>query len=189
MQVATRLDSIMYGVVGACIFKYYRHIWDRYKNISLVVGACIILISRNLDYNFVGREGIYSSFYSSVFSFSMECFGDLLILPFFSNIKRATGRVRNVVTFLAVISYSSFLVNFTLVAFYIMGPLPHMGLSDNAYLAVRYLGTLFLSIVLGAFLYITVESPFLALRNKLEKKRREKLAYSPQPVLEPVKKV
>jgi peptidoglycan/LPS O-acetylase OafA/YrhL len=186
MQVTTRLDSIMYGVIGACLFKYYRHLWDRYKNISLVVGICIIGVSRILDYYFIGREGVPSNYYSSIFSFSMECFGDLLILPFFSNIKRGKGKVRNFVTFMSIISYSSYLVNFTLVAFYIMGPLPHMGLSDRVYLMVRYMGTLLLSTTLAVLLYITVEYPFLLLRNKLEKKRRNKLAYSPQPVLEPV---
>lgn len=142
-----------------------------------------------LHFIFVGREGIYSNLYSSIFSFSMECFGDLLLLPFFSNIKSGKWKVSRFVTFMSVISYSSYLVNFSLVAFFIMPRLPHFGLSGNAYYAFHYVGTLLLSTVLAAALYLCVEHPFLLLRKNLEKRRSNKIDYSPQPVLEPVEKV
>jgi peptidoglycan/LPS O-acetylase OafA/YrhL len=172
MQVTTRLDSIMYGVVAACIYCYYRNTWNRYKNISLITGITIIWITRTLDYSFIEQEGIYSNFYSSVFTFSCQCFGAMLILPFFENIKQGKGKLSRFITFISVISYSLYLLNFALVALFIMPRMPHWGLPDKLYYVVRYLATLIVSVGLACILYIAVEHPFLYLRSKLGKKRR-----------------
>jgi peptidoglycan/LPS O-acetylase OafA/YrhL len=178
MQVSTRLDGIMYGVVAACIYKYHRNIWNRYKNISLIIGICLLWLMRTLQYHYVLKDTYNGSFFASVFSLSFSCFGAMLILPFFENIKLGKGRLWRFVTFLSVISYSLYLVNFAFVSISVMPHMPHWGLSGNVYLAVRYIAALMLSIGLACILYITVEHPFLYLRSKLEKKKRNKINSS-----------
>jgi peptidoglycan/LPS O-acetylase OafA/YrhL len=61
-QVSTRLDSIMYGVVGAFIQYYYQEKWLKYKKELLIIGIALLLLSKFI----IPRYATIGSFYNAV---------------------------------------------------------------------------------------------------------------------------
>lgn len=166
MQVTTRLDSLMYGVFGAWVYYYHREKWQQRRKLRAIIGAVMILLARAIGiYYIVVHEGLYSS----VFSFSIEAFAVLLILPYFEGIKTGKGFLAPVMTFTSIISYSIYLLNFTLVALWLMYIWPDFGLSGYSYHLMRFIAFWTLSISLSVCLYLLVEHPFLKLRDKIVK--------------------
>ena len=43
-QVITRMDSLMYGVLGAFLSSYYKEWWLRYKNITFGAGIFLLIL-------------------------------------------------------------------------------------------------------------------------------------------------
>lgn len=161
-QVTTRLDSIMYGVLGAYVYHYHRGQWSRYKNKLAITGLVIILVTRSYDYMLISKEALYSS----VLSFSLASLGVLLVLPYFEHIKKRRGKVAAPITFLSIISYSAYLLNFTFVGGWL---LPHLGFTAAKNQSATYLLFISLSIISATLLYLLIEYPFLQLRNKMVK--------------------
>ena len=161
-EVLTRLDSNMYGVVGAFMLYYYNEVWKKYKNILLISGIAIIICHRYfLDILYEGY-GIYKC----VFSFSLVSLGVLFTLPFLNELKKGTGIIYQVFTFISIISYSLYLVNYSIFNGYAVRLLNICSFTGNTLLTAQYIWYWIFSFVAAYLLYKLFEKPMMELREK-----------------------
>ena len=100
-QVITRLDSLMYGVLGGWIAFYYPQKWSKYKKLVFFVGLFFLLFDRYFAPILFGEIGLYSA----VFSFSIISFSVLLLLPFLSTWKTYYGFMYKPIMYISLCSY------------------------------------------------------------------------------------
>lgn len=158
-QVFTRLDSLMYGVIGAYIAYHYKALWLKYKTPLLLIGLALLVIPKFLITN-------YGTLYFSVFSTSVNALATLFLLPYLNEVKAGRGSIYKTVTYISLISYSIYLINLSIVRRWIIG---NIDLTDvNIYLAIIIKFALFwaLTIVLSILLYKYFEIPTTRLRDK-----------------------
>lgn len=166
-QVITRLDSIMFGLLGAWVAFYFKSFWLRYKNQFLVAGILLMVLHKTLIYFRIDFGLTYNAYYC-VWSFSLVSLATLLVIPFLSEIKKGKGKIYAALTRISLISYSMYLVNLTLVqelifkAMYKIWPLNYSELTPLFYFALVWVFTIFISILL----YKYFEVPTTKLRDK-----------------------
>lgn len=168
MQVVTRLDSLMYGVIGALVAYFNPARWQSRKMLKLVLGIGLLVLNKILD-DLVKAD--WYVFYHTVFYLSLNSIGTLLTLPFLSAWRSAQGKLPQAVTYISLISYSLYLVNLTPVHEYLMpfinrhiiGTSVSAGVVRNVDLLLFFPMTL----VLSVYLYRFVEKPFIRLRDKI----------------------
>ena len=164
-QVSTRLDSLMFGVIGAFVHRNYYKLWDKYKVLLFIIGIIIFI---SLKYNLFQLEK-YGLFYC-VFSFSLISIATLFLIPFLVSIKNGKGFLYKSLTYISLISYSMYLINLTIVQFWILGNIEWSLLSDfngYLYLSVRYALYWVLTIVISIIIYKFFEIPLMNLRDKV----------------------
>jgi peptidoglycan/LPS O-acetylase OafA/YrhL len=175
-QVITRLDSLMYGVIGAYIAYYYKSVWLKYKNSLLLIGLFLFSVLKTLE--IFNLEGL--GIYKYVFSFSLESTATLCLLPYLANFKQTGGKLFKPITYMSLTSYSMYLINLTLVTSWIMGighirfSLPWIP-SHSIYMGIAKFFDVFaffiITSVLSILIYKYFELPFTALREKVEAKK------------------
>ena len=153
--VLMRLDAISFGLLLAWIYSFYKNFWDKWKNISLVLGVGIVLFLLN-------DSTPNSSYYRQVFYFSITPLAIALVLPWAEGIKSSWKHLVAVVTHVSKISYSMYLINLALVAQVFGLNYPVTGNADGI---MKYL--IYWGIVIGAssLLYYVVERPILKWRD------------------------
>jgi peptidoglycan/LPS O-acetylase OafA/YrhL len=112
-SVPTRIDNIMWGLLGSYLAFYKKRIWTSYKNLLFVVG--IIGFLSNHFYRVFSDLNTYNILCQK----QVQLFFILLTIPKLSAITKGRGKMANVITFIATISYSIYLVHATLFAFLI----------------------------------------------------------------------
>lgn len=157
--VISRLDSIMYGVLGAYIFVFYNNFWNRYLNLFFFLGiGCLLLSLSHFWYSVPLMNAIFLSVVTSL--------GALLLLPKLNSLKSSTKpRFREkFITLISLISYSMYLSNLWVKEFlkFFINP------NDFPILFIVFFWS---SLLLVAYLlYRLIEQPILKLRDKyLEK--------------------
>ncbi|MEZ4801912.1 MAG: acyltransferase [Gelidibacter sp.] len=164
-QVITRLDSLMFGVIGAYIQFYNPRKWTQSKFLFLIIGVSLFIITKLLYvFHFIPAE----SFYNCVFSFTVTSLATLALLPFLSQMKQGNGFIHKGVTIISLISYSMYLINFTVVQGIIIKTIPWDSITRNHDLTilVKY-GFFWLITVIGSILiYKYYEIPLTSLRDK-----------------------
>lgn len=162
-QVFTRLDAIMYGVLGAFIYLKNKIFLKKWKTIFFSIGVLIFLIQKfYLDYKSL-------SLYFSVFSFSLTSIATMFLFPTLMEMKSGKGVVYKVITYISLISYSMYLINLSIVQNWILKSIDFSGLAElNGYLfiAVKYFLYWFFTISISIILYKYFELPFMKLRTK-----------------------
>lgn len=162
-QVFTQLDSLMFGVIGAYIFYFFKSHWVKYKKMFLVLGIVLFLIVRYNWFNFE-RLGLFYS----VFSFTGNSLATLFLLPYLSTLKSGKGVVYRIITYISLISYSIYLINSNLMR-WIINSIDWTTLEQfngYAFLLIRYFLYWFLTIVISILLYKYFELPMMNLRDK-----------------------
>jgi peptidoglycan/LPS O-acetylase OafA/YrhL len=153
--VITRLDSLVYGVVGAYIAHYYPKRWVKHKTTLLVIGLVLLVLTRvpfPLD-----------SLFTYVFSFSLTSAATLLLLPYLSQWKTGRGMLYKALTHISMISYALYLVHRTLVMHTLVDPLGMaVPLSPLVLFALVWL----LSWTLSVLMHNYFEVPIMRLRNR-----------------------
>ncbi|MFN8277168.1 MAG: acyltransferase [Chitinophagales bacterium] len=164
-QVITRLDSLMFGVLGAYFKHYHFKIWNQYKLAFLVSGLIILLITKYI----LPVTQYYNSFYGCVCSFSLMAFGTLLLLPWLSNFQLVKQRLTKWITHISLISYSMYLLNLTIIQNTLMEYFPWevLQLSNNAIALIKYALFWILVIGLSSLLYRYYERPMTRLRDQI----------------------
>lgn len=162
-QVFTRLDRLMFGFLGSYVHFYNNSFWHKFRNLSLVLGLLLLLI-----FKVVEISGI-NTLYNSVFSFSITSITTLLFLPYLSNVKKGKGIIFKILTYISLTSYSIYLINFSIVKFWILNNIDFSFLSDiNTYLSLitKLIVYWSLTFILSILLYKNFEIPTTNLRDK-----------------------
>ncbi len=161
-----RLDSLMYGVIGAYLYRKFPSLWSRFKFISLSLGLLLLILLKLNPFDWIN---IYRPLI-----FNYESIATLLLLPFLSELK--TTKIRsldNLFIFISIISYSMYLLNFSIVSQSII-PLVHKGFAtlNLEYLncsPIDYFLFWFFTVGLSFLIYNYFEYPITQLRERFTK--------------------
>lgn len=154
--VITRLDSLMIGVLGAWFYHYKNQLFFKSKNQLFALGLILFFINKLLI-----SFGVltFAGFYMKVVYFTVLPFSILLMVPFIYYLNPSRNKLVNTIIVKgSLISYSLYLLNFTIVSLLFINPLQ---------INYRYKFILFwfLSIVFAILMYKYVEVPFMKLRE------------------------
>ena len=165
-QVATRLDSLMFGVVGAYINYFHKSLWIKFKIPLLFTGILILLTSKFLLPQFTAIGGVYSC----VFSFTLISVGTLFLLPYLSELKSGNGLLYKPITYISLISYSMYLLNLSIVRRWVIGNIPWQEITDNIYIKVVLNYSIYWLLVIGLsiLIYKYFEIPMTSLRERVK---------------------
>lgn len=167
-QVLTRLDSLMFGVIGAYISFYYSQFWSKYKKPLFWLGIILFILTKFVILGFTGVDGLYFP----VFSFTLISIATLSLLPYLSELKTGKGFLYKCVTYVSLTSYSMYLLNLSIIQFWIINKIPWDNFIENSAIIVilKYGLYLILVILLSILLYKYFEIPMTALRDRKDKK-------------------
>jgi peptidoglycan/LPS O-acetylase OafA/YrhL len=155
--VITRLDAIIYGVLGAYIKFYYADSWTKYRNWMFTLGLLILFLK-------VYITQPYNHFYTKTMSLSLTSLSMMLLLPKADSIKSFKYKfIGKCVTYVSIISYSLYLVNLGIVVKIIKYNFPPQNLWENTLATFAYWLATF---AISAFIYKFYEKPIMNLRDK-----------------------
>lgn len=155
-QVITRIDAIIYGVLAAWVYVYYPAIFNKNRAINFILGCITILLIHNF-------ESQYQPF-QYLLSFSLTSIAIMLTLPFLNNMKQIKFKALQYgIVHISLISYSMYLINLSLVTFWI---LPLFKIQTDFINFFLFWG---ITLVISTILYKKLELPFLTLRDKILK--------------------
>lgn len=155
--VILRLDTIIYGVLGAFVAWYFPKIWKAIRWPAFVLGIVLMYIAMTIPHEL-------GTMYGNVYYFTVVSIACLLFLPLMSGWKaNPLGTVGTGISFISKISYSMYLVNLALVAQVIVKNFPPETLKQHwlAY-AIFWIATISLS----TLLYYFWERPTMKLRDR-----------------------
>lgn len=158
-----RLDSILFGVFFAFI-KYSKPVFfDSKKNLFLILGFLVLATNFYLGYvlNWTNKGRYMCTIYYSVLSFGMACF-----LPYAESVKKARYKFLAFFTFISIISYSLYLINYSIVLELSLKYLNPEGLMQRI---SCYIGFIIISIFGATILYKIIEKPVLNYRDRVVK--------------------
>jgi len=113
MIVVLRIDSLMYGIIAACLYRYKRALWIQYKLIALIAGLAVIIFMEIDPKKWLQS---YPPLYSNIQSIAI-----LGLMPFFSELKSTkNSMVDNLFVWISKLSYGLYLLNLTLMIRYII---------------------------------------------------------------------
>lgn len=163
-QVFMRLDSLIYGVLGAYLLFYHSKLWSKRKGLVFIFGIALLIFQRYFTYVELDNYGMYTC----VFSFSINAIGTLCLLPYLNSIKSGKGFVYRSLTYISLISYSMYLLNLCVIKWWIvLIAIPWESISGNEYslLIFRSITYWTLTIVLSIILYKYYELPVMKIRD------------------------
>jgi len=168
--VITRLDNIVFGVLGAYVAFYFRKFWENSSKRLFVLGIVLILIDNlisSLHYfdilSYKGAAGLYSC----GFSFSVMSLGVLLLLPYLDKIKKREGFIYKSITLISLVSYSLYLLHFSLIYFCIMVEVPILANLPKPLFVIVYWT---ICMIASCLMYRFIEKPFMDSRKTILKK-------------------
>lgn len=176
MQVASRLDSLMYGVLGAYAYMFYNKIFLDYKKVFFFLGLLILFTLKYL----IGFTSYV--FYNNVFFFMLESIGTLFLIPFLVSIKKGHGLLFKIITFISIISYSMYLLNDSVIQGLLLpGTFKILGIVESKssyFLLTKYFLYWSYTLLVSYILFILWERPMTSFRDKivLNKSKELKLA-------------
>lgn len=163
-QVLTRLDSIMYGVLGAYVFCYHSKIWSNYNKKFFALGILLVTSSKILNVlNLKSPIGLYNC----VFSFSTFSIGVLLLLPYLTKLKSKKVFISNIISKTSILSYAMYVLHLSIIQFWIIDKINwhNLPLNSNYIITIKYLLFWILTFLLSHTLYKYFELPFMNLRK------------------------
>jgi peptidoglycan/LPS O-acetylase OafA/YrhL len=167
-QVITRLDSLMFGVVGAYIYFYYFDFWIKYKKSLFILGILLLLVSKFIIPKYLPVNGLYNS----VFSFNLVSISTLFLLPYLSEYKTGKGIFYKPITYISLTSYSIYLLNYSFIQYWIIFKIPWRNFIKNDILVgiSKYSLYLISIMILSIIVYKYFEIPITAIRDKKNKR-------------------
>jgi len=163
MQVITRLDSLMYGVIGAYLSRYFKSHWTVYKIPLLIFGIIGLIANKYCQLNLGG------TMYYFVFYLATNGFFTLCLLPFFSEYKQSSGVFYTIITYISLVSYSLYLTNLTLVQTFIIPSIDSTFFNHFCNLkSINFVLFFLVTFIISTYLYNFVERPIMGIRKYLK---------------------
>jgi peptidoglycan/LPS O-acetylase OafA/YrhL len=164
-QVLPRLDSIMFGVLAAFTAYYYPKLWNK-ANYAFIPFIAFIAL-----YYLKFKNPSNISEYSIVWLPIIKSLIVFISLPYLANWKEfRLPTIGKAITFISLISYSMYLTNLTIVIHIFIKHILHGNYLHKhvlpSYWEYEYILFWLVTIVLSYLLYVTIEVPFMQLRNK-----------------------
>jgi peptidoglycan/LPS O-acetylase OafA/YrhL len=162
-QVVTRLDSLMFGVIGAYVSTFYNGLWLKYKKSLFLLGIILLFLSKFIIPEFVQIASVYYA----VFSFSLISISVLLLMPYLSDLKKGEGVLYQLITRISLISYSMYLLNLSIIQFWIINKIPWNNFVADVYLifVLKYGLYWILLFLISIILYKYFEMPMMKIRE------------------------
>lgn len=162
-QVVSRLDSIMYGILGIYVAYFYKKKWEEYKLTLFATGIFLFLFSKYAFF-IIGL----GTFYNCVFSFTVIAIATICLLPWLSSIKTGKGFFYKMVTYVSLISYSMYLLNLSIHTFISKASI-HINIFQSPYFLslLQFFSFWTLTILASILLYKFFELPIMKLRDRL----------------------
>jgi len=169
--VLYRIDAIYYGVLAAIISMRYKGEWDVYKKELLLIGGIglfvFFFILPHIGITIERFPFFYNVLYFPIQSVLIAC-----LLPFLSNYNliNKTTLFYKVITQISIISYSVYLLHYSVVLFVLRAHFYNENSSwfESLLLTIAYF---VITIVLSVLLYRFYEKPMMNLRDSKQVKR------------------
>lgn len=162
--VLYRIDAIYYGILAAYISLVKPKFWKHIKYKSGLLGIAIIL-GLNL---FITVNNIFiesQSLFWNLFYLPINSIAIMLFLPFLSQLTTTSKFILKPITFISVISYSMYLLHYSIILqllkFYL--PTENLAIFDTIIYILVYLCIV---VLLSYILYAFYERPMMNLRDK-----------------------
>jgi peptidoglycan/LPS O-acetylase OafA/YrhL len=166
-QVITRLDSLMFGMLGAFCSYYYPRVWRSRKKSLLAAGVLILFAARYLPEIVRTTD---TGLYNSVLSFTVLSVGVLLCLPFLSDYTDKGCLLYTPITYISMCSYSMYLLNFTPIAHFAIGAVKRFAGVNTS--TVLYPAYWVIVVGLSMLMYKYFEKPTTEMRRRLRSSHR-----------------
>lgn len=160
-----RLDSLMYGVIGAYLQYKHQDFWRRYKQVFLIIGIFLVVL---MKMNPLGWKEAYGPIIFNIESITTFCF-----LPFLSSYKSTKIKLIDAFfIFISIISYSMYLLNLSVINDLLIPYLDtfiallHLSLKELYF--TNYFLFWFFTVLCSYVLYKVFEHPFTQLRDKVK---------------------
>lgn len=161
--VAYRIDAIYYGVLAAYIAIKSPRLWKRFKGEVLVIGFFLFALFHVI----IGKYGLNSESVPLLFNVFYFPICSILIattLPFLSDWRKAPVGLLRPITFISLISYSMYLLHYSIVLQLMRYELK-IDPESSLYQWVFSVGYLTITILLSYLLYRIYERPMMNLRD------------------------
>jgi len=166
-NVVTRMDSLALGLLGAWLSRHHAILWRRARWPALLLGCGLFI-----GYRWVAQDpgALLRSHpvYYSVFSFNVLGVAGLMTLPAMSQWRGGSGRFYRWVTLTSLISYSLYLLHYSVVRLVLLeslfAALPPMTVALRH--GLIYVSYWVVSFTLALLLYRFFEQPTTRLRTR-----------------------
>jgi peptidoglycan/LPS O-acetylase OafA/YrhL len=167
--VIMRIDNLMYGVIGAYLSYYYKDFWIKSSRILFITGIILLILWKVLSYQYPQIE---TFFYVNIF-YPLFCLGILCILPVLSQFQlKKYGFISSAVTYISLISYSLYLIHYSLIKKLLIDHLLFTSIDKNSIFNIILKNIFYwsASIVGSILIYKYFEIPTMKLRDKIRYK-------------------
>ena len=165
-RILPRLDALMFGVLGAYLMHYFPAVWRLWK---MPVRFLLFAVGWVILYGVKRDNAVDFVLYDAVWSHVLKAVSVLIMLPFLSTLVFRPNWFTRFITFISLISYSMYLVNWKVVLIMIMkngiyqqyqGPW-----TVTAHWQWDYCIFWGITIALSYLIYRLVEVPFMNMRK------------------------
>lgn len=158
-----RIDAIYFGVFAAYLSMIKPKLWDKISWFSFVIGAIVFL---GLNYLIPTRQLFIESnpFFWNVLYLPINSFAIALALPLLSNIKSAPNFISVPITTISIISYSMYLLHYSIILQLLKHFVPTDGLAGFDVLVYIFV-YIFSTILMSYVLYRIFEKPMMDIRD------------------------
>ncbi len=159
-----RIDAIYYGML-ASYFAFVNP--EKWKNLSWIGFVAGVLIFFALNF-IIPNQGVFIEthpFFWNVLYLPINSIALALSLPLLSELKKVPGYIEAPITFISVVSYSMYLLHYSIILQLLKHFVPSEGLSKPeifGYISIYIASTILLSYVL----YSIYEKPMMDIRDK-----------------------
>ena len=159
-----RIDAIYIGVFAAYLSMIKPMLWDKVSWLSFIIGAIVFF---GLNYIIPTQQVFIQThpFFWNVMYLPINSLAIAFCLPLLSNIKSAPKFISIPITTISIISYSMYLLHYSIVLQLLKYFIPSDGLSSidvYIYISVYVIITILLSYIL----YLVFEKPMMNIRDK-----------------------
>jgi peptidoglycan/LPS O-acetylase OafA/YrhL len=162
--VIYRIDAIYYGVLAAYISMVYTGFWKKYTGLLFVSGVLLFMtihmVLGSQEVNTYDQPFFFNVLYLPLVSISIS-----MSLPFFSRLKRVPSGFRNAITFISLISYSMYLLHYSIV----LQLMSYFFASEEFTTLQKWAFSgsyLLVTVLLSYLLYRLFEKPFMDIRDR-----------------------